>query len=206
MRDQLLEEAADGRRVLDKEKGDQQNEDRLKDPVDQHEHVLHHRGELAGKQTGQIVHRVVVCLAQVDGNAEYRDHVFAIGQILEVAGDRGTLGDERGELLTDDRKKPEAESGHGCRNYGVKGQNGEGPRHAPALGRIYCRVQDQGEDGRNQERAENATDGEPQEDRPAGEDAKEDQRAEIAATPEFVDPAALNHQALTYLKNARAGS
>ena len=49
-----LEKAADGVGILNQEEGHQQDKDGLKDPVDQHEDVLHHGRQVAGQQAWQV--------------------------------------------------------------------------------------------------------------------------------------------------------
>ena len=183
MWDESLEKAPDGVGILNQEEGHQQDEDGLKDPVDQHEDVLHHGRKVAGQQGRQVSDGIGVGLPQVDRDAQHRDHVLLVGQVLEVARDRRPLGHERVNLLADDRNQVEDARGQDPRKDAVEDQDRDRPGNAAALRRIHSRIHDQGQDGGEEEGAEDAPDRDRQDQRQHRQNAQEDQGAEVTASP-----------------------
>jgi hypothetical protein len=195
-RHQVPKEASDGVRVLDQEERDQQHQDRLEDPVEQHEDVFHHRGEVAREQGRQVADRVVVGLAQIDRDTEDGNDMVLVSEILEVAGDGGALGDERGELLADDGDQEEHDGREDGGNDCVERDEGSQPGDATPLGRIHRRVEQHGQDPGEDEGSQNASDGEGKDQGEDSQDAKEDQGAEVAAPPQLIHPATLHHRGI----------
>ena len=109
--------------------------------------------------------------------------MLLVGQLLEVAGDRRSLCHQRVNLLPDDRDQVEDPRRQDPGQDAVEDQNRQHPGNAAAFGRIDRRVEDQRQDRSQNERAEDAPDGNGQNQRQRGQHAKEDQGAEIAASP-----------------------
>ena len=87
----MLKEATDGVGIFHQEEGDQEHEESLQEPVENGEHVLDQRLEVAGQQRRQVGSEGTVGLPEVDRDPEDRDRMVTAGQVLEVGGHGGSL-------------------------------------------------------------------------------------------------------------------
>src|SRR6202022_3125606 len=133
----------------------------------------------------QVANRIVVGLPQIDRNAEDGNDVVLVGEVLKVAGDRGALRDERGELLAHDGDEEEDSDRQDRGDDAVERDHGGQPGDATPLGRVDGRVQHHGDDPGQDEGSQNTSDSKGKDQGQYAQDTKDDQGAEVAAPPQL---------------------
>ena len=129
--------------------------------------------------------------------------MLLVGQLLEIAGDRRSLSHQGVDLLADHRDQVEDTCRQQPRQDAVEDQDRQHPGNAAPFRRIDRRVEDQGQDRSQNERAEDAPDRNGKDQRQRGQHGKEDEGAEIPASPQLFDPATLNHRGIIACSNEK---
>ena len=124
-----------------------------------------------------------------------------ISEALEVAGDRWALRNERRELLAHDGGEKEYSRRQDRRDDAVECDERGQPGDAAPLGCVHHRVQHHGQDPGEDEGPQDAPDREGQDQGQDAQDTEEDQGAEIAAPPQLIDPASLDHRGIIHCSN-----
>ena len=153
---------------------------------------------MAGEEGGQVAHRIVVGLPEIDRDAEHRNDMVLVGEVLEVAGDGRALRDERTELLRHDGRQEVDRCREDRGDDAVEREEGTEPGNAPPLSCVDRRIQHHRQDPCEDKGPQDASDGERQDQGQDAQDTKKDKGAEVSAPPQLIHPASLHHRGIIH--------